>query len=156
MATKTHHLLLAEDSFADLVLFRRAFDQINLVPTYYVVNDGELAIQYLKGAGQYTDRTKFPLPWLAVLDIHMPKLTGLEVLEWIRKESELKDLAVIMLSSTTDPADIQRAYDQGITAFLNKPVQADQLRTTINELISHVDLSKELHDDHWQMKSSQG
>jgi CheY-like chemotaxis protein len=80
-----------------------------------------MAIDYLSGAGPFADRQKHPLPCLVLLDLKFPKLNGLEVLAWIRQQSSLKKLVVVMFSSSSQPADVDRAYELGANSYIQKP-----------------------------------
>jgi CheY-like chemotaxis protein len=85
-----------------------------------VVTDGALALDYLSGNGSYTDRTAYPMPDVVFLDIKMPKRNGHEVLKWIRAQPGLKNLPVVMLTVSTQAADVERAYQLGVTSYLQK------------------------------------
>src|SRR5687767_14330439 len=86
-----------------------------------------MAIDYLSGAGKFSDRTQFPLPGLVLLDLKLPHLTGLDVLAWIRQQSSLKRLIIIILSSSAEEGDIARGYELGVNGFLVKPADANVL-----------------------------
>src|SRR5690348_9746215 len=90
-------ILLAEDNSDDVFFFRRALKNIGIQNPLQVVTDGEQAVDYFLGKGQYADRHKHPLPAIAILDIKMPKLTGLEVCREIRSDTSLKHLPVVIL-----------------------------------------------------------
>jgi CheY-like chemotaxis protein len=124
-------ILLADDSLIDVVLFRRAIDRTGLAYSLETVTDGELAIKYLQGEGEYSDRVRFPLPDCVILDVHMPKRSGLEVLDWIRNDPRFRDATVIMLSALAGAGDTEKAYRRGISAFLRKPIQPDDLKNAI-------------------------
>jgi len=115
-------ILLAEDNEDHVLLIRRAFRQSGLVNPLYVVNDGEQAIAYLKGEGQYANRAEYPLPCLLLLDLKMPNKNGFEVLEWVRREPAFSALRVIVLTTSGETRDINRAYQLGANSFLTKPV----------------------------------
>jgi CheY-like chemotaxis protein len=119
-------ILVAEDREDDQLLIRRAFERAQLVNPLRIVNDGEEAIAYLKGEGQFSDRTKYPLPELLLLDLKMPRKNGFEVLEWVRSQPDLKVLPVVVLTSSEDVYDVSRAYQLGANSFLVKPIEFDQ------------------------------
>jgi two-component system response regulator len=91
-----------------------------------VATDGQQAIDYLEGNGKFSDREAFPLPCLVLLDLKLPHVMGLKVLEWIRERSGM-DVVVVMLSASGEDADIESAYRLGANAFLIKPPKANQL-----------------------------
>ena len=115
-------ILLAEDDQDHLVLIQRAFQKANLVNPLIAVRDGEEAIRYLEGRGDFADRRRFPLPSLALLDLKMPRKSGLEVLDWLRGNPRFRRLPVIILTSSTETEDIQKAYALGVNSYLVKPV----------------------------------
>jgi len=116
-------IMLAEDDDNDVFFVRRALKTAKIHNPVIVVKDGAQAIDYLRGDGPYADRQQYPMPKLALLDIKMPKQTGLEVLNWLRtNENEgLKRLPVIIMSSSNQQQDIDRAYELGVKAYLVKP-----------------------------------
>jgi len=122
----TPPILYAEDDENDAFLMKRACRVAGFVNPLVVVRNGAEAINYLAGAGSYGNRETHPLPLLALLDIKMPLGSGLEVLTWIR--SILKsDIPVIVLTSSNQMADIEKAYQEGANAFLVKPGHPEQL-----------------------------
>jgi CheY-like chemotaxis protein len=100
---------------------QRAFVQAEIANPLKVARDGQEAIDYLSGTGPYADREKFPLPILVLLDLKMPRKSGMETLEWIRGQKQLRALAVIIFSSSVQPAEIEQAYALGANAFVTKP-----------------------------------
>jgi CheY-like chemotaxis protein len=129
-------ILIVEDSPDDATLIQRAFRKTNLMNPVRLVQDGEEAIDYLKGTGAFADRDRFPLPVLLLLDIQLPRRTGLEVLEWIRTTPSLKRLPVVMLTSSKEQVDVNRAYDLGVNSYLTKPVAFEALV----EMVKRVNL----------------
>jgi CheY-like chemotaxis protein len=116
-------VLLVEDDLNDIFLVKRAFKMAHLSNPLQVVTDGQEAIHYLKGEGKYSDRTVSPFPKLIVMDIKMPRLTGFEVLEWVKGHGGmLRRIPVVIVSSSDNPADINRAYELGANAYMVKPV----------------------------------
>jgi CheY-like chemotaxis protein len=120
-------ILLAEDDPNDVLLIQRAFQKAGLRNALKVVRDGEQAISYLDGRGVYANRERFPAPFLLLLDLKMPGTDGFEVLEWVRKEPELKRLLVVVLTSSNLQEDVDRAYDLGANSYLVKPVSFDEM-----------------------------
>jgi len=88
-----------------------------------IVRDGQEAIDYLSGAGKFADRQKFPLPYLILLDLKMPRKTGIDVLEWLHEQPELRCLPVVVFSSSAHRKDIARAYELGANGFVVKPAR---------------------------------
>jgi CheY-like chemotaxis protein len=115
-------MLLVEDSQNDILLIERAVKQASLAATLTVVRDGDAAVEYLSGAGPYADRRRHPLPILMLLDLKLPRRSGLEVLEWRRQQPGLRRLPVAVLTSSNQMSDVNRAYDLGANSYLVKPV----------------------------------
>jgi CheY-like chemotaxis protein len=123
MDTRGFSVLLVEDDLNDIFLVKRAFKLARVKNPLQVVTDGQEAMSYLKGEGKYADREHFPLPKLLVMDIKMPRRSGFEVLEWIKgNPGPLKRIPVVIVSSSEDPSDINRAYELGANAYMVKPV----------------------------------
>jgi CheY-like chemotaxis protein len=129
-------ILLVEDDPNDVLLIQRAFRKANLANPLHVVGDGEQAEAYLTGRPPYADRERYPLPVLVLLDLHLPKRSGLEILQWLRGEPGLKRLQVVVLTSSREAADVNRAYDLGANSYMVKPVAFDALL----ELVRALDL----------------
>ncbi len=123
MENKKFTVLLVEDDLNDIFLVKRAFKLAQIQNPLQVVTDGQDAINYLRGAGKYSDRDAFPLPKLIVMDIKMPRKTGFEVLEWVKGDSRpLRRIPIVIVSSSDNPSDINRAYELGANAYMVKPV----------------------------------
>jgi CheY-like chemotaxis protein len=120
-------ILLAEDDPNDVLLIQRAFQKAGMRQVLKVVRDGEEAIAYLSGEGDFADRERFPKPFLLLLDLKMPGADGFEVLRWVRAEPETKRLLVVVLTSSNLQADVDRAYDLGANSYLVKPVSFDEM-----------------------------
>jgi CheY-like chemotaxis protein len=116
-----HCILHVEDEANDVCLRERAFNKAGITNPIQVAKDGQAAIDYLAGSGPYADRRKYPLPCLVLLDLHLPTVTGLEVLEWIRKQPSLRRLAVVVQTSVARPTEVARAYGLGADCVLPKP-----------------------------------
>ena len=114
-------ILLAEDREDDIVILRKAFAQTDFSGSLFVVRDGDETIAYLEGAAPYGNRAEYPLPALLLLDLKMPRTSGFEVLGWIRQQSHLAALRVIVLTSSEATSDLTRAYELGAHSFLTKP-----------------------------------
>jgi CheY-like chemotaxis protein len=120
-------ILHVEDDPNDVLLFQRAFRKANLPVNIQSVSDGDKAVAYLSGTDGYSDREKFPLPALVLLDLKMPRKSGLEVLAWIRAQPSLRRQLVVIFTSSKHDEDINKAYDLGANSYLVKPVGFDML-----------------------------
>ncbi|MBD2567093.1 response regulator [Anabaena lutea] len=127
MYTGSSTILLVDDNNNEVFLIERAFRKANIANQLKVVGDGEAAIHYLLGKGDYSDRHVYPFPMLMLLDLKLPRKSGLEVLEWLRQQPGIKRLPVIALTSSKQSADINRAYELGINSYLVKPITFDRL-----------------------------
>jgi len=124
-------ILYAEDDENDAFLIQRAFEKAGITHVVHVVPSGRAAIDYLEGKGPYGDRDKYPLPSLALLDLNMPGISGLEVLKYIRTTPRLCTLIAVMLSSSNQDTDIHRSYLQGANGYLLKPGSIDEMVTMV-------------------------
>ena len=127
-------ILIAEDGENDFLLIQRAFVKAGVDYPLIRTVDGEETIAYLAGEGKYADRTKFPVPWLMLLDLKMPKVSGFEVLEWVRMNELARRLLILVLSSSRQTIDINRAYDLGANSYLVKPIEFNRLQELVGVL----------------------
>ena len=114
-------ILLVDDREDDAVLVSLAFERAKVDSALQVVRNGEEAIAYLAGEGPFANRAEFPLPWLVLLDLKMPRVDGFEVLKWIRQKSACKSLVVVVLTSSEQIRDVNKAYELGANSFMVKP-----------------------------------
>lgn len=115
----TIQILLVEDNEGDILLTLEAFKEIKAKNTIAVVKDGEEAIEFLKKQGQYAESV---MPNLILLDINMPKLNGIEVLDFIKKDDKLKKIPVVMLTTSSSESDISACYEKSANCFITKPL----------------------------------
>ena len=127
-------ILLAEDDENDVMLIKRAFSKSHVVNPIACVKNGEEAVAYLSGEGEYADRLRHPLPFMLLLDLKLPRLSGHEVLSWLRTQQGLKRLPVVVLTSSREPSDINRAYELGANSYLVKPVVFEEFSTLLKQL----------------------
>ncbi len=137
MSVSGNTILLVEDNPDDVALFKRALHKAALYYTLNVVGDGEAAIAYLSGEGAYADRSNHPLPRLVLLDLKLPRKSGHEVLEWMRAQPELRCLPVVVLTTSREISDINRAYDYCANSYLVKPFSFDGLIDMVRTLDSY-------------------
>ena len=126
-------ILLAEDSLADAEMAVDALREANLANPIVHVEDGVEAMEYLHRKGRFADRSDED-PAVLLLDIKMPRMDGLEVLQRIRAEDELKRLPVVILSSSREESDLARSWDLGVNAYVVKPVDVDQFFNAVKTL----------------------
>lgn len=133
MTPPAPQVLLVEDDPNDILLLQRAFGKAQLTAPLQV-NDGEEAIAYLAGQGSYADRAQHPLPQLVLLDLKLPRKSGLDVLRWLRQQPVLQRLPVVVLTSSRESSDVNRAYELGANSYLVKPVRSQDLVDMIKTL----------------------
>jgi CheY-like chemotaxis protein len=127
-------LLLVEDDPNDVALFRRAARKADLSEEILIAEDGEAAVRFLEGCAEKTGEQGDALPGIVLLDLKMPRKSGLEVLQWLRRQPRLRRLPVIVFTSSRERSDITRAYELGANSYLVKPVSFDQLKEMVQAL----------------------
>jgi two-component system response regulator len=127
------HILLVEDEPNDVFFFQRAMKKTGITHPLHVAHDGQEAIDYLQGTGKFSDRAEFPLPGLILLDLKLPFVMGLDVLKWIRQQSEWGPI-VLILSSSREEVDVVAAYRLGANAYLVKPAEAGKLEEMVRTI----------------------
>lgn len=120
-------ILVVEDEPDAVMLLQHAFAKAGIVNPLRAVHDGENAMAYLRGEGAYSDRAAHPLPRLVLLDLKIPRTSGIEVLQWIRREPPLEGLPVVILTSSRERTDVHRAYVAGANSYLVKPSSLNAL-----------------------------
>ena len=127
-------ILVAEDDPSDAELLRLAIRRAGMVNPVLFVNDGEQAIEYLQGNGEFADREKYPFPKIVITDLKMPRRTGLELLEWLRKHPECKVIPTVLMSGSNLTGDIGKAYSIGANSYFRKPSSLNELTELIKLL----------------------
>lgn len=133
MSSNIRTILLAEDSPADAEMALDALREAHLVNPVVHVEDGVEAMDYLLRRGQWADRPEGN-PAVLLLDIKMPRMDGLEVLQRMRDDESLKRVPVVMLTSSSEESDLARSWDLGVNAYVVKPVDVDQFFTAVKTL----------------------
>lgn len=127
----TESILLVDDDPNDRLLIERAFQKAGLKSVLRTAPGGAEAIDYLRGISKFADRSRYPLPFLVLLDLKMPAVGGFDVLQWIRSQPSLKRLLVVVLTSSNLQTDVDRAYELGANSYLVKPVEFDSMVSMI-------------------------
>jgi two-component system, response regulator len=115
-------ILLVEDNPDDVALTARAFQKSKIAADLVIATDGEEALDYLFATGRYAQRGQIVLPTVVLLDLKLPKVDGLEVLEKIRGNERTRRLPVVVLTSSNEDNDVLGSYDRGANSFVRKPV----------------------------------
>lgn len=130
----TKPILLVEDTPDDAELTVMSLKHSGLVNDVVVAEDGVEALDYLFGEGRYAGRNPHDTPALVLLDIKMPRLDGIEVLQRLRADSRTKILPVVILTTSTEEIDLVRAYESGANAYVRKPVSLAQFQEAVRQL----------------------
>jgi len=130
-------ILLADDCDDDVQIVRRALRMAGIDLPLQVVSDGEEATAYLNGEGKFANRAEYPLPDLFLLDLKMPLKNGFEILQWVRKHPTLAPLRTIVLTTSDEVKDVNRAYALGANSFLTKPLDFLDFRDTLQVMINY-------------------
>lgn len=125
-------ILLVEDNVQDIEITQRAFAKGRVRNELTVVRDGEEAIDYLYHRGKYQDPATSPRPGMILLDLNLPKIGGLEVLQQIKKDDQLRPIPVIVLTVSQREEDVVRSYDLGVNTYIQKPVEFDNFMRVVN------------------------
>ena len=130
----THHevdILLVEDNPDDLELTLHALQRKHLANNIFAVRDGEEAIEFLFCTGRFKDRSFDHPPCLVLLDLKLPKLTGLEVLKLIKADPRTKAVPIVVLTASPEERDLVASYDLGANSYIEKPVGFDEFREMV-------------------------
>ncbi len=130
----THYevdILLFEDNPDDLELTLHALRREHLANNIFTVRDGEEAVEFLFCTGRFADRSFDSAPRLVLLDLKLPKLTGLEVLKLIKNDPRTKAVPVVILTASREERDLVASYNLGANSYIQKPVDFDQFREIV-------------------------
>ncbi|HRG83934.1 MAG TPA: response regulator [Chitinophagaceae bacterium] len=125
------HILLVEDNEGDIILTTEAFKDMQLENRISIVKDGEEALLFLRRQGKYKDVSS---PQLILMDIHLPGINGKDLLEIIKQDEELKEIPVVMLTSSDKDADISDCYEKQVNWYITKPIDYDKYTKVMHEI----------------------
>jgi CheY-like chemotaxis protein len=134
MSDEDFVVLIAEDSGHDILAIKRAWMKHKIDNPLKIVRDGEECLDYLHQRGQYADPGTSPRPKVLLLDLNMPKMDGLAVLEQIRENGELRHLPVVVLTTSKAEKDRVKSYDLGVNAYIVKPVGFENFADAIRDI----------------------
>ena len=129
-------ILVVEDNPNEQLLIKHAFNELGAKDAIHVLNDGDDAIAYLNGKGQFCDRQKFPFPTFLLTNLNMPRVNGFELLSFI-KRSKLIIIPTIVLTTSCDLDDIKQAYLLGVNAFHKKPTEPEGFLRLLKRLYDY-------------------
>lgn len=132
-------ILVVEDNDSDFFLLERAFRKNKIENPVVRVKDGLEGLHYLQGSGEYSDRDKFPFPDVIILDLKTPRMSGLELLAWIRDHPDCRVIPTVIMSSSEQDVDVSKAYELGANTYFVKP-------STFEDLL---ELTKTI-EDYWR------
>ena len=125
------NVLLVEDDEGDVLMTREAFEFYKVRNPLHVVSDGEQALQFVRRTGPYADA---PRPGLILLDVNLPRVSGLEVLAQLKQDPEFRLIPVVMLTTSQAEEDILRSYSLHVNAYVSKPVDFEQFMAAIRQI----------------------
>ncbi|HYG34684.1 MAG TPA: response regulator [Clostridia bacterium] len=130
-------ILVAEDELGDVLLLQRAFTKARVAKPIYFARDGQEVMDYLQGRPPFENPVVFPLPNLLLLDLKLPRVSGFEVLEWLRHYPGLRRMIVVVFSASNQPEDVARAYSLGANSYVVKPQDPSELVRVVERLQKH-------------------
>lgn len=134
MSHEDIEILFVEDSLDDAMLTLRAFKKSGFINTVHHVKDGAEALDYIYGREAYASRNAQKHPKLILLDLKMPKMSGIEVLERIKSDPNFKSIPIVILTSSKEDPDIQKCYALGANSYIVKPVDSENFFQIIKEI----------------------
>ncbi|MBS1251654.1 MAG: Response regulator rcp1 [Anaerolineales bacterium] len=124
-------ILLAEDDPVDVMAVQRAFKQNRITNSLYVVGDGEEALAFLRHEGDFSDPASSPRPGLILLDLKMPRMGGLELLQIVKSDPDLRDIPIVVLTTSAEESDIETSFQNGVAGYIVKPVTFEKFAEAI-------------------------
>lgn len=131
-------VLLAENNEDDLIFLQRAIRKAGVSVSLHLVSNGEEAVSYLLGEGEYADRERYPKPVLLITNVKMPRMNGLELLVWVKQQPNYKDLPVLVMSSSEEPEEMERVTALGGCAYFVKTSNLDELTEFVKQMMSYI------------------
>lgn len=131
---KIKSILLVEDTRQDELLILRALKKINLANAVDVVRDGQQALDYMFREGEFAGRKEKDLPTVVLLDVNLPRVSGLEVLERLRADPRTHLVPIVILTSSDEERDRLRSYENGANSFVHKPLDFSEFAETVARL----------------------
>lgn len=134
MKIKPSIILLIEDEEAHVDLIKVSFRRARILNEIFVVTDGQVALDYLFRRGEYTDPASSPRPMLILLDLKLPKVDGLDVLQQIKEDPDLRLTPIVIITTSNQEKDVQRSYELGANGYMNKPLNIEDLQAIVGDL----------------------
>ncbi len=127
-------LLLVEDNPDDILIIQRAVKEAKIINKMWVVRDGQEAVDFLKHQDKFQDETSSPRPGLILLDINIPKINGLDVLQMIKQDPNLKRIPTVILTVSRRDEDIIKGYNYGCNSFVQKPLEFEKFVEAVKQI----------------------
>ncbi|OHD56034.1 MAG: two-component system response regulator [Spirochaetes bacterium GWF1_51_8] len=127
-------ILLVEDNPSDVELTKRAFKKSSVVNNLIVVNDGQEAIDYFFGTGQFEGRDTSIQPTVILLDLKLPKIDGITVLRRLKSDELTRKIPVVVLTTSSEDSDLEACYELGVNSYIRKPVDFIQFAEVVSQL----------------------
>ena len=141
-------VLLVEDDPEDVEITQRAFEKARITNPLYVVRDGQEAMEFLRHTGRYADAGQdAPKPGLILLDLNLPRLDGREVLKLIKEDADLHRIPIVVLTTSSEEADVLSCYDNGANTYISKPVEFDNFLQAVVTIGQYWLCLAEIPDD---------
>ena len=131
---KTKEILYIEDSLCDIELTLRALKKHNIVNSIQVISDGEEALEYIFATGIYAERDITEKPKVILLDLKLPKVSGLEILKKLKEDERTKTIPVVVLTSSHEEKDMIESYNYGVNSYVVKPVKFESFSEAVSSL----------------------
>jgi CheY-like chemotaxis protein len=142
VAPRALNILLAEDDPGDIDKVNEAVARDGIPAQFFLVNDGQEVLDYLRGEGEFGEREKFPFPDLIVLNVHMPQMSGLDVLKWLKEHPNCSHVPTVMLSASADEDHIEEAYRLGVNSYLRKPSTVEAMTKVLRTLAGYWQMTE--------------
>lgn len=131
MTKKRFDILIVEDNPADVYLIRECLSDRGIIPHLHIVGDGDEALRFLEKKGDFAEK---PKPKLVILDLNLPKISGFQVLEFIKKDSRFKSIPVIILSTSSSIRDISQSYSLKANCYVVKPKDLEDFSRVVSSI----------------------
>jgi two-component system response regulator len=130
-------ILMVDDDIEDIYSTKRAFKEGKFANDFRHVKDGDELFAYLENKGEFADESFNPLPHIILLDINLPKKSGIEILKELREEDQYRSIPVVMLTNSENESDILDCYDRGANSFITKPVSIEGMLQVVKHFESY-------------------
>ena len=142
MSSNPFHVLVVEDDPKDVERLQRAFDSLGMQDAMRGVTRLEAAIDYLSGRGPYENRTLYPMPGLILISLAISRKAEFTFLKWLRQQTRLKLIPVVMLAAAREPVGFEQASELGAVTYLVKPIEPEALQSMVKAVLTYWTLNQ--------------